>query len=321
MRQRLEARRGCCETRRGVPTGEVRRVRRGRSCSRWDRGTAGSGRPSRPRKRRRDLDEAIACSRRLRHLDIPIASCAPIAERYAEKDKGRRETGNMRRGGPRLLPRRAQKRIEIVALLVTSQFLRRPALSLRRCGKVVDRAGQVCGARGGPIVPRETGGLGDHRRARVARPRAERNGVSRGRARTQARSPWCREPGRGRRWMFEWKADPRHRQDRRAPRGIASRGLLLFRRARSATLHRPTAAIAGPRTVPGRRNRKWRGGGGLGHLMLGMRLGEGARAIVTTTPQPGPVLKPPICSAASSPWADGRHPDSAADFRSAMRAT
>ncbi|HYJ83293.1 MAG TPA: terminase family protein [Allosphingosinicella sp.] len=113
-----------------------------------------------------------------------------------------------------------------------------------------------------------------------------------------------------------------------APRWIASRGLLLFPSGARAYAY----SAAQPAQLRGPQHHfawcdelaKWpRAAAAWDNLMLGLRLGEAPRTIVTTTPQPVPVLKR-ILALDRCILTRGRtddNPDCAADFRTAMRMT
>jgi phage terminase large subunit-like protein len=113
-----------------------------------------------------------------------------------------------------------------------------------------------------------------------------------------------------------------------APRWISSRGLVIF----------PSGALgyaysaAQPQQLRGPQHHfawcdelaKWpRAVGAWDNLMLGLRLGEAPRTIVTTTPQPVPLLKrlPTLERCIVTRGRTDDNPDSAADFRAAMRRT
>ncbi|HVQ08327.1 MAG TPA: terminase family protein [Allosphingosinicella sp.] len=110
-----------------------------------------------------------------------------------------------------------------------------------------------------------------------------------------------------------------------APRWIATRGLFLFpsgAQAHAFTADRPDK-LRGPQ-----HHFAWcdelakfpRAGAAWDNLMLGLRLGETPRAIVTTTPKPIPALKR-ILGLPRTVTTHGRtadNPDSAPDFRTAM---
>ena len=113
-----------------------------------------------------------------------------------------------------------------------------------------------------------------------------------------------------------------------APRWISSRGLVLFPSGAQGHVY----SAAQPQQLRGPQHHyawcdelaKWpRGQAAWDNLMLGLRLGEAPRTMVTTTPQPVPVLRK-ILELDRCVLTRGRteeNPDSAADFRTAMRLT
>jgi phage terminase large subunit-like protein len=113
-----------------------------------------------------------------------------------------------------------------------------------------------------------------------------------------------------------------------APSWISSRGLVIFPSGARAY----ACSAAQPQQLRGPQHHyawcdelaKWRRASeAWDNLMLGLRLGEAPRAIVTTTPQPVPVLKR-ILALDRCILTKGRtddNPDCAADFRTAMRLT
>lgn len=111
------------------------------------------------------------------------------------------------------------------------------------------------------------------------------------------------------------------------PRWLRRRGLLLFPSGAIGQAH----TAEKPDRLRGAQHHfawcdelaKWPNGDSTwDQLMLGLRLGEAPRTLVTTTPRPAPALKR-ILALPRSVVTRGRtddNPDTAADFRSAMRA-
>ncbi len=113
-----------------------------------------------------------------------------------------------------------------------------------------------------------------------------------------------------------------------SPRWISSRGLVVFPSGARAYAY----SAAQPQQLRGPQHHfawcdelaKWpRSQAAWDNLMLGLRLGEAPRTIVTTTPQPVPLLKrlPSLERCIVTRGRTDENPDSAADFRTAMRLT
>ncbi|MGA9581127.1 MAG: terminase family protein [Allosphingosinicella sp.] len=238
---------------------------------------------------------------------------------------------------PAFDPPRPRRRSEIVALLVTLRQLPPETRRLVLTGmpsRVVDalREEWWWQARGGQIEPG-----GDWRIWAVV--------AGRGFGKTRAGAEWVSERAR---------ADPTARialvaasRDEvarvmvegesgilavarigEAPRWISSRGLVVF----PSGAHAYAYSAAQPQQLRGPQHHfawcdelaKWpRAQAAWDNLMLGLRLGEAPRAIVTTTPQPVPLLKR-LRTLERCVVTRGRtdeNPDLAADFRAAMRRT